>query len=62
MEQQKVESPVLRAICLAIGIGGGLVFMFFVLKMSGAIPGAIAGGGGALLGLLLYTVVMKLKG
>ncbi|HEY0427691.1 MAG TPA: hypothetical protein VGC76_07900 [Pyrinomonadaceae bacterium] len=62
MAEENKESQVLRVICLAAGIFTGLFLMNFVFKMSGALPGAIAGGGGALLGMFVYAVILRLKG
>lgn len=61
MTEENKESPILRLVCLVIGVFIGLFLMRFVFQMSGMIPGAIAGGGGALLGMFIYAVILGLK-
>ena len=59
-EKQKI--PTLQLICLAIGVTTGLIIMRFVFNQTGAIAGAIGGGGGAFLGIVLYALIVKIKG
>lgn len=59
---EKQKWTTLQIICFAVGVVIGLSVMRFVFNQTGAIAGAIGGAGGAALGMLLYILIVKIKG
>ena len=52
----------LRIICLMVGIAASLLVMRFILGQTGILAGAVAGAAGAILGTLLFALVLKFRG
>ena len=60
MAEKKID--LLQLVCVAIGIMIGMILFRAVLDFSPIIGGALGGGLGAGGGLLLYALILKIKG
>ena len=61
-EKEEKDPRMLRIICLMVGIAASLLVMRFILGQTGILAGAVAGAAGAILGTLLFALVLKFRG
>jgi hypothetical protein len=62
VKTEEKDTRTLRFVCIAIGVAASLLGMRFILGQTGALYGAVAGAGGVILGSLLFTFIVKIRG
>ncbi|MBK8811608.1 MAG: hypothetical protein IPN69_12860 [Acidobacteria bacterium] len=62
MADEETKLKYIKAACFGVGIVIGLSLMMFVFGGSGPFAGAIGGICGAMIGMALFSVYVKIRG